>query len=866
MDGFEILERYRHRLDFANKLIDWYWTLGYRRRHPYQLPLPWLPDLYAARDQAIAAGSLVEAARPALAVWGLSQSGKSTLLSYFIDSQRPGDTDSALNWDPRRPFRFLPKEDMPAHIGSLNPANAGSDASGCVTRFFLADHVPDPERPVTLTLASRPQILHSVAAGYLQECRQDVDGQVRFWDVPQLTELLQKADAPQGGAIDRAAFETVADCVAVCDRLIDDQYDRYKNLAAQWTREIRPSLLANAALRSSLQKTEHFVFTLLWDNREKMSLLFRRIDEFRLALVRQFGEVPVYTSLAVASLLLDIESYRVLTGGPDIDIRRTQKIADLAGRIGWKRSGDHILIDAGLEGGTALFRSVEDYGLFQSLVWEIGVPLSSAYLRQHPVHEYLERMDILDIPGVARSEAGGEQAGIDLVSDPNVDTATLLTRAVKRGKTASIISRYAHWGAIDGILLLHVARDGFSKSQAAQITGGINAICRGLDPAYLPGKAPPPLAVSICFTFINQLIDEQAHIGSFDLGPLLNRLEPLGPIALPEFSQLYMLSYPHLPRGTYNVASLEARQYQILPALLSQRAIRARFQTELEKKSIEAALTAPDGGVSYLLEAISRFPPAAVRLERAAARLRETEQRLENVARAAAPQRDDETEARRRGLRKLIDEINVRLDNSSGRGFALAEEISAHLRIATTIEASDLQTPPRSMIGNQQEVIDYLLVQLGGWAQRSDVIDALGHLGLTAAEAGLVIRALHSAVNLSEAALWCERNIVPEASVAKRNHMRRYIAAKLMRQINREPNSGAYQESQLSADEEIERKFNSWEDTSTGARNSPHFKMIIENRLRLFERLANETLGRVWEPQPGDNEIGQLFGQAQTWS
>src|SRR5207247_1528050 len=100
--------------------------------------------------------------KPCLAVWGPSQSGKSTLLSFGLDAHAdPQGRGSALHWDGGRPCRLSKDDKVPADATVLNPFNQKSDASGCVTRFVLRNEseIPDVLRPVEIHFARRPQIL-----------------------------------------------------------------------------------------------------------------------------------------------------------------------------------------------------------------------------------------------------------------------------------------------------------------------------------------------------------------------------------------------------------------------------------------------------------------------------------------------------------------------------------------------------------------------------------------------------------------------------------------------------------------------------------------------------------------------------------
>jgi hypothetical protein len=152
--------------------LDWYWQFGVRRikDHPDHVLArgSWLDSLYAIANARRPAA----ADRKTLAVWGPSQSGKSTLLSAYLDGEMKegpkGEFSTLLTWNEAEPVSFLWKGK--AGVVSLNPFAAGADASGCVTRYTAATSVRDPRYPVRLKFNSLSHVMHALAFGYLSEC------------------------------------------------------------------------------------------------------------------------------------------------------------------------------------------------------------------------------------------------------------------------------------------------------------------------------------------------------------------------------------------------------------------------------------------------------------------------------------------------------------------------------------------------------------------------------------------------------------------------------------------------------------------------------------------------------------------------
>src|SRR5688572_8833491 len=106
------------KLSFSRDLIDWYWKHGWRRTEEYAIPTSgWLKDLYDLEVHIAAIQGARADSRPTMAIWGPSQTGKSTLMSAFIDAQaRYVKTEgedgqgSALHWPGGSPAFFMSPE------------------------------------------------------------------------------------------------------------------------------------------------------------------------------------------------------------------------------------------------------------------------------------------------------------------------------------------------------------------------------------------------------------------------------------------------------------------------------------------------------------------------------------------------------------------------------------------------------------------------------------------------------------------------------------------------------------------------------------------------------------------------------------
>jgi len=159
------------------RIVDWYWEHVVNRPMEWTITPSGLNSIMGIsnRNAAITKMRNAGSKKACVAFWGPSQSGKSSLLSHYIDGTY--DSDLALMWDPSQKVRFSAYqggEDVDANCVVFNPFNCAMDASGLVTRFYLpsAEEAAKiyPEAPVEVILANRKQVLQSIAVGCRMEC------------------------------------------------------------------------------------------------------------------------------------------------------------------------------------------------------------------------------------------------------------------------------------------------------------------------------------------------------------------------------------------------------------------------------------------------------------------------------------------------------------------------------------------------------------------------------------------------------------------------------------------------------------------------------------------------------------------------
>jgi hypothetical protein len=112
----------------SDAAIEWYWSHGILRDDPrYTVPRgSWLDALYRVRDGARTIQRGEASAKPCMALWGPSQTGKSTLLSGYLDDPEDARGErSALRWSENEPVRFVVGGDKTGDVIVLNPFNFG---------------------------------------------------------------------------------------------------------------------------------------------------------------------------------------------------------------------------------------------------------------------------------------------------------------------------------------------------------------------------------------------------------------------------------------------------------------------------------------------------------------------------------------------------------------------------------------------------------------------------------------------------------------------------------------------------------------------------------------------------------------------
>lgn len=431
------------------KMVDWYWAYGANREEYTIQPV----GLYAlnsilGRQHAI---TKAKTERPCVAFWGPSQSGKSSLLSHYIDAEDPDGSDSALTWGGHN-ARF--SSDQAGRTSSaipvFNPQNARSDASGLATRFYLpeSEGEVDVDCPITLTLANRKQVLQALAIGYRNECRMPEQPK-------SAADIRRELDDKSGRNVklDRSAFELVCDLCDICKVLAGIE----PSLKAFSDDAIRSRMLMSAYVES-VDKAWELVAEILWHGSREMTSLARKMLDFLSIRLGSFKIVR--TSMEAAAQLEDIAAL----GGYGRGTRGVRFVPE----------GETLRILAA-ESGSSI--SEEDFGLLQACVGEMRVPLRK--IGDNPFFRFLERADLLDLPGVTNHATGERDVGtgqlVDMSRKDDRLFGELLTRVYKTGKTLSVVYGQAESCSVDSFVIFVPFRREGGLSRPRIIEDGVRA-------------------------------------------------------------------------------------------------------------------------------------------------------------------------------------------------------------------------------------------------------------------------------------------------------------------------------------------------------------------------------------------------------
>lgn len=735
------------RTTFCRDLTEWYWRHGRQRPDDYAIPTGgWLRKLYEVHQQAIAIGEARAQCRPAMAIWGPSQTGKSTLVAADIDAQaryerREGidGTGSALHWPGGSPMFFMaPEASPPPYLNRyvFNPFNQGWDGSSALTRFVHGSTDPresgahlvrDPQHPVGLHLVELRDLLQVVARGYDSECLgPGKTGDATLWTPAEfesrLARFKRRTGASAGAAISRAAYEALYELCEVINDLVVADLPRYKKLLEggeeNW-RSLTASLLGDPALLGHFKTVDDLAAEILWDNCEVLTRHHRRMREELAQLTSAWGSRPVRASLEAAAMLLNMEACRIFFDPRPADPSTQEGIVyDSIARLGWREDQGAILVGCGPEYVHSLSGSPERFACVQALVWELVVPLNPGHLPAGPFKEYLRDADLLDFAGVG-NEPKSDVSRIDLATGFAEATAKgrrfepvlFYKQIVKRGKTACIVSTYAKRLTIDGFNIFQNI-DKYPPVNAPQLINGINTWWKYFVPEFFrtrQGRSPLPLNLGLMWWAPR--LAESVGTPERIFKSIVPIYSELGPIADPAISLTFAFNYRQFPRGRFTSEfEVGDRLYQ---GITSSPEFQKQFAHPVSAESFaEMARDKATGGTAFFFATIrkqletARANPATNRLAILEAQFNLLDREIADLVRAPRlfpPARV--VDVRRQHLERLRTGI---AEAVKGKPERQMREINHALRELLDVNFSMLLSPPadpseidRPFIGRQ---------------------------------------------------------------------------------------------------------------------------------------------------------------------
>ena len=863
--------------DISNRILDWYWRHGVQRVGEYDLSGAWLDQLYQVRDAALAVEGARRGGRPCMALWGPSQSGKSTLLSGYLDSPSKPDAASALQWSADEPVAFVGRADKPGCV-HLNPFNQQRDASGCVTRFSLRTHVPDARHPVELKLASEEQVLHALAAGYLMECdSRNEAARELFLDAPLLDKKLAELATrfPPRTAASRSVREKLQPVLNVLDDLIATDWARYRNLGPDW-KGLRPRVASDPLLRGDAAALAEFSAWLFWDSQPALTGLWQKLLAQRAKIITLAAGRPILCSYAAARLFLDIDAFRKLEADsispaaspevtPPAENAEPESVSRQVAALGFLPAETHLCLGAGLP--NPLLDSPSEFGLWQGLVWEMTLPVNAALLPEDsPATALLRTADLLDFPGVALSYPGGVRLKPDQMS-----AAQLLTEVLKRGKTASIVVTRSRQLGIDGFSIL--TRIQAPPAQPTQLLTGIQAWARALGQPWPP--APDALPINLVLTFASRLVNGvvdsvQLQRPSADFSPVFEFLNKLGDLANPRWIRFFTTTYPRFDEGRIrgDAAQIEAATQWIAASADFQRHLGPCLESL--RAMIQAGAAEGDGGNGFLLAALTRQAQQSrlpVWLEKREQELRR--QLAASAAEALPPEaagearRGAELEAWSLAIERAILDWRAQHPETDA-----AARVSQRLRSLLNVAPEALE--PLPLAGQNPDWRGYVERQLLRWRELGKGRDGdwadLGLVDAAAASRHLGYLADH-ALQRGNLHRWLRENLGHVASHVEAAQARRFLAVRIGELVSfgptgRPPHRGFEPVPKAAADTIPPRLRRYAEREQLDPRDrddhlSPHYLGLITPFLRHLAAVKTAPAG-ARKPQPGDAELAPL--------
>ena len=708
-----------------DELVNWYWDHGIKRGYDENDPDrelrkisigEWLDPVVQILDRDEAIQSNLKA-KACLALWGPSQTGKSTMMSRYIDGDCDDGTDSALTWSDDHKVRFSPPKEGMDHLQLyspdtlvFNPYNHQSDASGVATRYTLqsaADTTVNPDFPIEVKFTTRVQLIQSLSLGYLSECKKMGEHFV-YTRESFMDEIPEGTPEKKREKVVPEAYWLLKDIANVIEFMKGNE--RFANLfkTGEWNKKIRRKLVSSPELLSSVEAVEKFMAKIFWDSADILTDLYRKAEKMLNQLKEEWRGCKILATMEVGSLLLDIDSFRSYVS-PEGE--KGEKIKEKISLLAYEKLGDEIHIS--LHGGSKI--SGDEFGYFQAICAELNVPLKKENLerdftKNSPFIELAEKCDFLDFPGVSNKNVGNNVADENaaLVDLEKANLSDIFTKVFKQGKTQCFVYSYAKKYGIDAFAIL-VRTDHF-PAQSSILNAGVGEWFRSFDPDWVSGR-PADMPVFVDMTFFATLINGVAlnGVGS-GLSPYVNRIQELA-FARRESAHFFATTYPQFPGGKIENPS----DYLTIPAIMKDPVFVPA--TGLSEENIRAVYES-DGGVDYMLKSMAQMISPVKRLDRCRAILDKDRCELLRFIGSQLPSGDDAmADDRKKKLRECLNKLERELSRIED-----LDDASEYRKLAAAIKS--LLSAPSSIFApikldafnlTKKEIMVYVAEQLATW-------------------------------------------------------------------------------------------------------------------------------------------------------
>ena len=771
--------------DKIDELASWYFRDGVERPEDYKLGTgTWLRSLYEQREQALLTDRQLARDKSAIAIWGPSQVGKSTLFQDFVDEGADSSGEgSAMHWD--EPILFERKTDSPEDVTTWNPYNLKADASACITRFILRDSVPDPAFPVEVRLADEGRLMHALAAGYLSECNTEENKKQHvYWDADKIDKLFDRCKGAGGGTVERDSYEQLFAVARILEMMAQAGTDaRYSNVKDATIAQI----LDSAHRLPNATSIDHFAAELFWDDATALTDLFKQLTDLLRSLRSRLPapDAPIRCSYQSARLFNNMAAYTLSVGGVDAEGNPLPTLPEMERqllRISCEVRDDALLIGEGL--ANPLVREARDFALLQGVVWELAVPLRAEHLAaQNPpvLHELLKNADLLDFPGVANEGAADKEQRLTNAKLSASETSHFLfTKVLKRGKTASIALSAGMNAEIDGFTILARTDGGLARSD--QIFHGVKTWWKTLTGKDLNDSKERTAPLNLVLTFFGDLVNDViANPNLPNLTQAFQKFDSLGNLANPKVASIYATHYHKY--GTFrhkldnDRKATDEEIEQAKQRFLGDEHARRLFTAGADGNddSLKAVFCKKTGGLHHLIEQLAKQAQDPARRRRAESKRGQILDTLSGLLDEACPRDGEEDEQRKKLLHQWYSDISS--DQTTG---PVIDNTGKALCRLFSVNPDHLKPIPARLNEKGDDPAAYLQQQLIHWRSTKDEFSDLDAIGVrTHADLRKLLRYLAESVELHEASQWLAENFGSLRELHEAKAARRYVAIQL---------------------------------------------------------------------------------------